>query len=231
MQYLGERRSSHKVPKPNNIYSACQQVHSYINYLHKTHLQLARPDIISNFAHQLQLVNHTLAINSIALTVTSKPALRANTTLLQRLLNRNPITLSNELSSLIHPLLHRLLVLELRELRGHDAQNDVLVTGQFLEGLEAASTLGIVLKVVGVDVELLEELGGDAVIAALGEVARADKVAAADVNADVEVSGALGERVVVQLDVLVEELVGGLVVQGVFFPALEHLVGAEVCHH
>jgi len=202
---------------------------SYINYLHENQLQLTRPDIIRNVPHQLQLVNHTLAVNSITLAVTSKPTLRANATLLQRLLNRDPITLSNELGSLIHPLFHLLLVLELRELGGHDAQNDVLVAGQFFEGLEASRAGGVVLEVVGIDVELLEELGGDTVVAALGEVARADEVAAADVDADVEVGGALGEGVVVQLDVLVEELFGGLVVQGVFLPALEHLVGAEVC--
>lgn len=199
------------------------------NKREKRSLQLSRPDIIRNIPNKLQLLDHPLAINEVTLTVTSKATLRANTNLIKRLLQGNPVTLSNELSGIIDALLHLLLVLELGELGGHDTEDDVLVAGQLLERLEAAGARGVVFEVVGVDVEFLEELGGDTVVAALREVARADEVAAAEVDADVEVGGPLGEAVVVQLDVFLEGLVGAVLVELVFLPALEHLVGAEVC--
>lgn len=169
-------------------------------------------------------------INGIALAVTGKSALRTNPNLLQGLLDGSAVTLRNELGRVEHPLLHLLLVLQLGELAGHHSQDHVLVLGQFLERLEASGTGGVVLEVVGVNVELLEQLGGDVVIATLGEVTATNEVTTADVDADVEVGGALGEGIVVQLDVLVEQLQGSLLVQGVFFPALKHLLGAEVYH-
>lgn len=156
-------------------------------------------------------------------------ALRADTDLVEGLLDGDVVALGDELGGVVDALLHLLLVLELGELAGHDTQDDVLVLGELLQGLEATGTGSVVFEVVGVHVELLEELGGDAVVATLGEVTAADEVTTADVHTDVEVGGALGQQVVVQLDVLLEHLVGGVDVQRVFLPARQHLLGAEVC--
>lgn len=59
-------------------------------------------------------------------------------------------------------------------------------------------------------------------------MAAVDEVAAAEVHADVHVGGDLGDAVVVQGDVFGEEFVGGVDVQGVFFPACDHGFGAEI---
>lgn len=109
----------------------------------------------------------------------SKTTLRANTNLVKCSIERDVVPLSNELSSINDPLLHLLLVLKFGELASDNTQNDILVGGQELERLETTGTGGIVLEVVGVDIQLLEELDGDTIIAALGEVAAADKVTAA----------------------------------------------------
>lgn len=59
-------------------------------------------------------------------------------------------------------------------------------------------------------------------------MAAADEVAAAEVDAGVEVGGKLGEGLVVELDVGVEELVDGDGVFGVGGVAGAELFGAEV---
>lgn len=104
----------------------------------------------------------------------TKPTLRAHTNPLERLLGRLTTPLGHPLGGAQHALLHLLLVLELRELGADDADDDVLVLGEVLQGLEAAGALGVVFEVEGVDVEGLEELLGDDVVGALGEVAAAD---------------------------------------------------------
>lgn len=74
----------------------------------------------------------------------SKTTLRANTNLVERSIEGDVVTLGNELSSVDNTLLHLLFVLEIGELAGDNAQNDILVGGQELEGLKAAGTGGIV---------------------------------------------------------------------------------------
>ena len=59
-------------------------------------------------------------------------------------------------------------------------------------------------------------------------MARAHVVSSAQVDAEVHVRRTL-EAGIVELDVGVEHLVGGLVVALVSFPTLEHGLGAEVC--
>lgn len=83
---------------------------------------------------------------------------------------------SDELGSLVDALLDLLLVLELAELGADGADDDVLVLGEELEGLEAAGAGGVVLEVKGVDLEVGEELLGDDVVSTLGEVAAADEL-------------------------------------------------------
>ena len=79
--------------------------------------------------------------------------------------------------------------------------------------------------VVGRDVQVAEQLCGDGVVAAFGEVARADEVAAAEVHADVHVGRGAGEAVVVEGDVGVEECGGVFVVVA---ETCEHLLRAEI---
>jgi len=57
----------------------------------------------------------------------------------------------------------------------------MLIPRQTLQRLEAAGARGVVLEILGVDVELLEHLLRDAVVAAFAEVAAVDEVSAADV--------------------------------------------------
>lgn len=158
----------------------------------------------------------------------SKATLWADTDLVKGSLEGDIVPLGDELGRIDDALLHLLLVLHSGELAGDDAENDVLVRGQVLEGLEAAGSLRVVLEVVGVHVELLEQLDGDAVVAALGEVAAADEVAAAQVHADVHVRWQADEAVVVQLDILLEHVVGGVHVERVLLEAVQELFRAEV---
>lgn len=189
------------------------------------HSRLTGPDLVSQLAHELELVDHVLARDRVAEVVAREAALGADAHALERLLAGLARALGHVIGSLVDALLHLAQVLELGELAGDDSHDDVLVGGQLGQWLEAAGAVRVVLEEVGVDVDLLEELGGDAVVAALGEVARVGKVATAQVQTDVQVGGPLGEAVVVQLDVAVKEGVGVLVV---VLEPLEHLLGAEV---
>lgn len=85
---------------------------------------------------------------------------------LERLLPGLTRSLRNPAHSLLHPSLQLLLAFQLPQLRAHNTQNDVLVLGKVLQGLETAGALGVVLEVEGVDVELGEKLLGDDVVGA-----------------------------------------------------------------
>lgn len=205
--------SSHSIPK-NRIIPTC--------------LRLVRPDVVGNLPHQLELVHHTLPVNSIALPVRSKATLRADTDLVEGGFEGDIVALGDELGRINNALLRLLLVLHRGELAGDDAENDVLVRGQVLEGLEAAGALRVVLEVVRVYIELLEQLDGDTVVAALGEVAASNEIAAAQVHADVHVRWQADETVVVQLDVLLEHVVSSVHVEGVRLEAVQELFRAEI---
>lgn len=211
------------------VHFLCSSSHFTLkNRLIPTRLRLVRPDIIGNLPHQLELVHHTIPVNSIAFPVGSKATLRADTDLVEGDFEGDIVPLSDKLGRIDNALLHLLLVLQRGELAGDDAENDVLVRGQVLEGLEATCALGVVLEVVGVHVELLEQLDGYAVVAAFGEVAATDEVAAAQVHADVHVGWQADEAVVVQLDVLLEHVVCGVHVERVLLEAVQELFRAEV---
>lgn len=187
-----------------------------------------RPNLVGNLPDKLELPHHVVVPEQVALCVTRKPTLRADTEPLQRLLARTPRPTGHHVRSRVHPCLHLLLILELGELARQDAQDDVFVLRQVHQRLEAAGARRVVLEVVRVDVQGLEELDGDAVVAALGEVARVYKVAAAEVDADVHVRRAGREAGVVEGDVRCQQLGGGLRVGLVLLPTVEHLFRAEV---
>ena len=159
----------------------------------------------------------------------AEAALRTHAHPLQRFLPRLPGPFGHEVSRLVEARHHLRLVLQAAQLGRDDPHDDVLVLRQVAQGLEPARALGVVLEVEGVDVEVTEEFGRDDVVGALGEVAAADEVAAAQVHARVHVGRAGGDAVVVQLDVGVEQVVDCADVVGVLFPALAELFGAEVC--
>jgi hypothetical protein len=48
------------------------------------------------------------------------------------------------------------------------------------------------------------------------------------VNTDVHVLGQTDEAVIVQLDILLEHIVGGVDIQGILLEAVQELLGAEV---
>jgi len=156
--------------------------------------------------------------------VRSETTLRANTNLVQGCLNRDVVALSDDLGSIEDTLLHLLLVFHGGELAGHNTENDILVSGQVLEGLEATGTLSVILQVVSVDVQLLEQFNSDTIITTLGEVTATNEVTAAQVNTDVEILGQTDKAVVVQLDVLLEHVVRGVHVALVGREAIQELL-------
>lgn len=191
-------------------------------------LSLVGPDIVGDITDKLELVDHAIPVNGIALTVRSESTLGADTDLVKGSVEGDVVTIGDELSGVENTLLHLFLVLERGELAGDDTENDVLVRGEELEGLEASGARSVVLEVVGCHVQLLEQLDGDAVVTALGEVTAADEVTAAQVDTDVQVSGQASGDVIVLLDVLLEHGVGAVHVKGIFLEAIEELLGAEV---
>ena len=194
----------------------------------KQSLSLVGPDIVGDITDKLKLVDHAVPVDSITLAVGSKSTLGADTDLVKSSIKRDVVTLGDELGSINDTILHLLLILELGELASDDTQDDILVDGKEFEGLKATRARSVVLKVVGVHVQLLEKLDSDTVIATLGEVTAADEVTAAQVNTDVHISGKFGEAVVVLLDVLLEHVIGGVHVQRVLLEAVKELLGAEV---
>ena len=192
-------------------------------------LELTGPDIVGNLTDQLELVHHAVPVDGVTLTVRGETTLGADTDLVESLLDGDVVALGDDLGGVDNAGLHLFLVFHGGELGGDNAQDNVLVGGEVLEGLEATGTLGVVLQVVGVHVQLLEQLDGNAVIATLGEVTAADEVSAAQVDSYVHVLGETDEGVVVQLDVLLEHVVGGVYVQRVLLEAVEELLRAEVC--
>jgi hypothetical protein len=193
------------------------------------YLSLVGPDIVGDVTHKLELVDHTIPIDSVTLAVGSESTLGTHTDLVKSSVERDVVTLGDELGSIDNALLHLFLVLKLGKLAGDDTENDVLVRGEELKGLKATGAFGVVLEVVSVHVELLEQLDGNAVIASLGEVTAADKVTAAQVNTDMHVGGQIGETVIVLLDVLLEHGVGAVHVQRVLLEAGKEFLRAEVC--
>lgn len=187
--------------------------------------RLAWPNGIRQLPHQFQLGHHIVPRHTIPQMVTRKSTLRTHPDPPQRLLPRLARAGSDKVGRLKNPLAHLVEVLELGELARNDAQHDVLVRRQLLERLEAARTLRVVLEKVRVDVDLVEELAGDAVVAAFAKVPAVGKVAAAEVQADVEIVWAALEAVVVELNVAVQQ---GFRVLACVFETLEHLFGAEV---
>lgn len=186
------------------------------------------PNIVGDITDKLELVDHAVPINGITHTVGSKSTLRTDTDLIKRSFERNVIAFGNVLGSVDDTPLHLLHILELGELAGDDTEYDILMGGKELKRLEATRARGIVFQVVGVHVELLEKLNGDAIIATLREVTATDEVAAAQVDTDVHVNGQVEEAVVVLLDVLFEHDVGAIHIQSVILKAVEEFFGAEV---
>lgn len=104
----------------------------------------------------------------------AEAALGAHIHSLESLLTSLASSLGHPLGGREDALLHLLLVLELGQLGADDADDDVLVLGEVLQGLEAARPLVVILQVEGVDVQVLEQLLGDDVVRSLGEVAAAN---------------------------------------------------------
>ena len=84
-----------------------------------------------------------------------KPTLRAHTDRVQGLFSCLSASLGNEISGLIDPRNHLILVLEFGKFGGYNAKDDVLVLWEVGEGLETASTGCVIFEVVRVDLEVL----------------------------------------------------------------------------
>lgn len=113
----------------------------------------------------------------------------------------------------------------LRKLRRNQAEYKELGLRQVLERLERPRTGRVVLKVVPVNVDLLEQLDSNAVVAALAEVHSVLEVPAAEMQTYDHIGRPALQTVVVHLDVQLEHRVR---VQPGFLHALNHRLGAEV---
>ena len=119
--------------------------------------------------------------------MSTETALGTNSHSLKCLLLTLAHALSNPVRRAQDSLLHLLLVLQLGKLGADNADDDVLVLGEELQRLEAAGTLGVVLEVESVHVQVAEELLSNDVVLALGEVTATDEVTAAQMDAGVHV--------------------------------------------
>jgi hypothetical protein len=72
-----------------------------------------------------------------------------------------------------------------------DAKYNILAQWQVLEGLETTGSGSIVFEVKGVYFQVGEEMTGDSVVCAFGEVSSTDVVAPTEMNAEVHVVGSL----------------------------------------
>ena len=129
--------------------------------------------------------------------MSAEPALRTDADLLQCLITGLSSPFRHKFGSAVDAPFHRLLVLQLRELRADDTNDDVLILGQVLERLEAACPFRVVLQVEGVDVKVLEKLARNFVIRPLSEVSATNEVASTEMNSGVQIRGAFAYGVIV----------------------------------
>lgn len=79
-------------------------------------LRLARPDLVSDLPHQLQLLTHAIMVDQVAARMAGETALRAHPHPVERLLAALTRALGHDVGGLVDAPLHLLLVLQLREL-------------------------------------------------------------------------------------------------------------------
>jgi hypothetical protein len=140
--------------------------------------------------------------------MTGDSALWADAQSLQCLLLRLARSLRDKFGSFVDSLDEVFLLLELGELGADETENRTLVLGQVSEGFEASSAFGVVFEVVAVDVELVEQHDGDAVVASLTKVHAVLEVSSAQVDSNSHVFGNVPNTIVVELDVGVEDRLG-----------------------
>lgn len=161
--------------------------------------EIVTPDLLGNLDLEADLGPLLLLAELVALHGAGEAALVAEAELVE--------AAGAELGGLVEAADDVGLVVEGGLLGGHDAEDDDLVVGQVAQGGEVARAGVVVLEEVDVDVELLEEDLGDGLVAALGEPLRA-VVAAAQVDANGHVLGALLDGLVDQGGVLAGQDVG-----------------------
>lgn len=87
--------------------------------------------------------------------MTSKPALRGDTELVERLLSASSCARGYDISGLVDAVHHFLFVFKEGEFRCYYTEDYVFVGGEVGEGFEAAGAGRVVFEVVGIDVEVL----------------------------------------------------------------------------
>lgn len=134
-------------------------------------------------------------------------------------------TLGRDGSSLLQPPNNLLLVVQLVLLAAHDTQHNNLVLGQVAQGAEVTTARIVVLEEVRIDVEFLEENLSNRLVAA-GREPLGAVVAAAQVDADLHVCGALGDGGVDESSVLAGQ--NGEVLATLVLGGCAHVRVAEV---
>lgn len=108
----------------------------------------------------------------------SKATLRVHNRSPQGFFSTLVIALCDKISSLIHPPLHLIHVFLLREFASDDTEYDVLVLRQALQRLKASCSGCVVFEIVCINVQVLEELLCNTVVATFREVAAVDEITA-----------------------------------------------------
>lgn len=123
-------------------------IHPFLDQPYHHLSRLPRPNLIRDRPDKLQLLPHILVPQRVTFCMASEATLRRNGQPLQRLLPTLLAAFSDVVGGFVDAVDHLLLVLELGKFGGHDADDDVLVVGEVLEGLEAAGARGVVFEVV-----------------------------------------------------------------------------------
>jgi len=96
------------------------------------------------------------------------------------------------------------------------------------QGFKSTRTLGVVFQIEGVDIEILEQSARNDVVRSLRKMPPTDEISSAQMDARVHVMWALGYRVVVEIDVGIEEVIDRADVVGILCPAFSELLRAEI---
>ena len=158
---------------------------------------LSAPHFLRGLDHQRQLPALVFHRDVVAVHGAGEAALRRQAELVER----------RVLRGLVDAALQRVLVLELAELGGHQAEHDDLALGQVAQRAEVARAFVVVLEEEGVEVHLGEQRLGHRLVVA-GRRVGALEVAAAQVHRQGHAGRLLRHHLVDEGGVAVRQLVG-----------------------
>lgn len=109
--------------------------------------------------------------------MTSKPTLRTHSHPVQGLLSGLIGSFSDNVGGAIDSLSELLLIFQFCKFGCNNPQNDILVFGEMKQWLKSPSPRSVILQIECIDVEVLEELCGNVLVASFGKVTRSKEIA------------------------------------------------------